>query len=456
LFVRIGAAIDAIGARRVVVDTLEALFLGFENERILRAELRRLFRWLKDRGVTAIITAEQGDGRMTRHGLEEYVSDCVIQLDHRVFERISTRHLRVVKYRGSFHGTNEYPFLIDERGISVLPVTSVGLDHPAVLERISTGIPRLDTMFGGGFYRGSSILVTGTAGTGKTSLAAHFALAACQRGERALFLAFEESPDQIIRNMRSIGIDLEPSVQSGLLRMHAGRTSLYGLEMHLVTAQHLVEEFKPDVVILDPISNLLAVGTPSEVKVALMRLIDFFKSSEITAYFTGLTPSRSEIEQTDLDISSLLDTWILLRDFESNGERNRGLHVLKSRGMAHSNQVREFLLTDNGVELLDVYVGPSGMLMGTARLAMEAREEAEERERRRDIEETLQQIAHQHETLDRQIATLRAQFEADSQGLRAGLAHEKLQEAARERDRERMGELRKADLVNQSDSGESV
>jgi circadian clock protein KaiC len=338
LFVRIGHAIDGIGARRVVLDTLEALFAGFSNERILRAEFRRLFRWLKDRAVTAIITGEQGEGILTRHGLEEYVSDCVILLDHRVTDHIFTRQLRIVKYRGSFHGTNEYPFLIDERGISVLPVTSLGLDHPASPERISTGIPRLDTMLGGeGFYRGSSILVTGTAGTGKSSMAACFAAAACQRGERSLYLTFEESPRQIIRNMRSIGIDLESWAQKGLLRVHAARSSLYGLEMHLVTIHHLVEEFKPRVVIVDSISNFLSVGTPTEVRATLTRLIDYLKSNDTTALFTSLTVGRSELEQTDMAISSLMDTWLLLRDFESSGERNRRLYVLKSRGMAGCN-----------------------------------------------------------------------------------------------------------------------
>jgi len=447
LFVRIGHAMDGIGARRVVLDTLEALFAGFSNERILRAELRRLFRWLKDRAVTAIITGEQGEGILTRHGLEEYVSDCVILLDHRVTDHIFTRQLRIVKYRGSFHGTNEYPFLIDQRGISVLPVTSLGLDHPASPERISTGIPRLDTMLGGeGFYRGSSILVTGTAGTGKSSMAASFAAAACQRGERSLYLTFEESPRQITRNMLSIGIDLESWVRKGLLRVHAARSSLYGLEMHLVTIHHLVEEFKPEVVMIDSISNFLSVGTPTEVRATLTRLIDFLKSNDITALFTSLTVGRSELEQTDMAISSLMDTWLLLRDFESSGERNRGLYVLKSRGMAHSNQVREFLFSDKGVQLFDVYVGPSGVLMGTARHALEAREQAEARAGQQEIERNQRLIEQKRQALEAQVAALRAQFEAEVQLLRDAIVQEEGRQEALATDRDQIAHIRKADL----------
>jgi circadian clock protein KaiC len=355
LFVRLAYAIDSIGAKRVVLDTLESLFATLPNELILRAELRRLFRWLKEKNVTAIITAERGDGGLTRHGLEEYVSDCVILLDHRITEQLSTRRLRVVKYRGSLHGTNEYPFLIDEHGIVVLPITSLGLNNRASTERISSGIPRLDTMFGGrGFYRGSSILVSGTAGTGKTSLAAHFVAGACERGERCLYFAFEESRSQIVRNMRSIGIDLEPWEREGLLMFHAARPTAYGLETHLATMQKLIDEFGPSVAVVDPVTNLTSMGDTSEVHAALIRLIDFLKNEEITSLFTSLSQISTGLEQTVIGISSLMDTWILLRDIELSGERNRGIYVLKSRGMAHSNQIREFRLTENGVVLTDV------------------------------------------------------------------------------------------------------
>jgi circadian clock protein KaiC len=447
LFVRIGHAMDSIGARRVVLDTLEALFTGFSNEGILRAELRRLFRWLKEKGVTAIITAERGEGTLTRRGLEEYVADCVILLDHRVVDHISTRWLHVVKYRGSMHGTNEYPFLINERGISVLPVTSLGLDHEAPLERVSTGIARLDTMLGGeGVYRGSSILVTGTAGTGKSSIAAHTAAAACRRGERALYLAFEESPRQIIRNMRSVGIDLEPWVQKGLLRIHAVRSSLYGLEMHLVTIHQLVEEFKPSIVILDPITNLISAGTHAEVKVMLTRLIDFLKSGEITALFTNLTFGGTDLGQTDVGISSLMDTWLLLGDYESNGERNHLIYVMKSRGMAHSNQIREFLFTDEGVQLLDVYVGPSGVQMGAARHAQETREKAEAVMRQQEIERTGRDIERKRQALELHIAALRTEFEAQEEALRKGIAQEELRAEVLAADRTQMRQLRQADI----------
>jgi circadian clock protein KaiC len=379
LFVRLGYAIDSIGAKRVVLDSLETLFSGLSNGAILRAELGRLFHWLKAKGVTAVITAERGDGKLTRHGLEEYVSDCVILLDNRVSNQFATRRVRVVKYRGSRHGTDEYPFLIGERGLSVLPITSVGLTHEAPTDRIPSGVPRLDTMLGGkGYFRGSSILVSGTAGTGKTSLSAHLIDATCRRGERSLVFLFEESPSQLLRNMRSIGLDLDLWIRKGLLLLHAARPTLYGLESHLVTMHKVTDEFKPNVVVMDPVTNLSSGGTVNEAKSLLTRLIDYFKTKQITTFFTSLTAGERSEEATDIGISSLMDTWLLVRDMESNGERNRVLYVLKSRGMAHSNQVREFRLTNRGIDLVDVYVGPGGVLTGTARLAQQAREAADQ------------------------------------------------------------------------------
>jgi circadian clock protein KaiC len=377
LFVRLALAIDSVGAKRIVLDTIESLFGGFTNQALLRSELRRLFRFLKDRGVTAVITGERGEGSLTRQGLEEYVSDCVILLDNRVIEQISTRRLRVVKYRGTTHGTNEYPFLIDEKGISVLPITGAGLEHKVSNERVSSGVPRLDSMLGGkGYYRGSSVLVSGTAGTGKTSLAAHFALESAKRGERVLYLAFEESPAQLMRNMRSIGVELEPFVKKGVIRMHASRPTVFGLEMHLVQIHKMVQEFKPAAVIVDPISNLMDAGNEREAQLMLLRLIDFLKERQITALLTHLTGGGSAKEKTDIGVSSIIDTWLLLRDIELGGERNRGLYVLKSRGMKHSNQIREFLLTSEGIQLEDVYLGPEGVLTGSMRAAQEAREKA--------------------------------------------------------------------------------
>ena len=382
-----GYAIDSIGAKRVVLDTIESLFAGLPNQLILRAELRRLFRWLKDKNVTAIITGERGDETLTRQGLEEYVSDCVIMLDHRVTEQTSTRRLRVVKYRGSLHGTNEYPFLIDENGFSVLPVTSLGLKHNVSNERISSGIPVLDNMLEGkGYYRGSTVLVSGTAGVGKTSMAAHFAEAACKRGERVLYFCFEESPNQLMRNMLSIGIKLEPWVRKGLLQFQATRPTFYGLEMHLAVTHRAVNAFKPDIVILDPINTFVVGDKEFEVKTMLMRIVDFLKANLITALFTSLTSAQSSIESSDAGISSLIDTWLLLRDLELDGERNRGMYVLKSRGMANSNQIREFILTDHGVELREVYIGTRGVLTGSARVAQEALETAEVLTRKHDIE----------------------------------------------------------------------
>ncbi|MEX2431345.1 MAG: circadian clock protein KaiC, partial [Dehalococcoidia bacterium] len=331
LFIRLGYAIDSIGAKRVALDTLETLFSSFMNEAVLRAELRRLFRWLKDKGVTAVITAERGDGALTRYGLEEYVSDCVIVLDHRITGQVATRRLRVAKYRGSSHGTNEYPFIIDEGGVDVLPITSVGLNHVALKERVPTGLQALDHMLGGeGYYRGSSVMVSGTAGTGKSTLAASLADATCRRGERALYFAFEESQGQIIRNMRMVGIDLAPWVKKGLLRFQAARPTTHGLESHLATMYKMVRDFLPHIVVVDPITNFISVGTYDEIKSMLVRLVDFLKSEQITAFFTNLTHggAQAAIEQTDVSISSIIDTWLLLRDIELNGERNRAMYVL--------------------------------------------------------------------------------------------------------------------------------
>ena len=355
LFIRLGHAIDSIGAKRVALDTIEVLFSAFDNNGILRAELQRLFRWLKDKGVSAVITAERGEGTMTRFGLEEYVADCVITLDHRVTEQVSTRRLRIVKYRGTLHGTNEYPFLIGKNGISVLPITSLGLEHQTSTKRVSTGIKELDEMLDGkGFYRGSSILLTGTAGTGKSSISAAFVDAACQRGERCMYFAFEESTSQILRNMRSIGIDLAPHVKNGLLQFHVARPTVYGLEMHLVTMYDLIKEYKPQVVVLDPITDFFAVASQAEVKATITRIIDFLKTHQITALVTSYTSQNDNLDQTVVGVSSLIDTWLSLRNLEHHGERHRGLYVLKSRGMFHSNQIRSFRITDNGIQIGDM------------------------------------------------------------------------------------------------------
>ena len=445
LFVRLNHAIDSIGARRVALDTIETLFSGLSNEAILRAELRRLFRWLKDKGVTAVITGERGEGSLTRHGLEEYVSDCVVLLDHRIIDQISTRRLRVVKYRGSVHGTNEYPFLIDENGINILPITSMGLQHEVSNERVPTGVPRLDAMLGGkGYYRGSTVLISGTAGSGKTSLAAHFIDAACERGERCLYFAYEESPNQISRNMRSIGIDLDRWVKKGLLRFHATRSTLYGLEMHLVTAYKLIREFKPDFVVLDPIGNLTLAGSESDTTSMLTRLMDFLKTHKITALWTNLT-SGDEQEKTDVGISSLVDTWLLLRGIELDGERNRALYVLKSRGMAHSNQIREFLLTDHGIELTDIYLGPEGVLTGSARQAQEAKESAEALAREQEIAARRRELERKRRALEARITAMRKEFEADEEEAKRIIVESQKREDVFSHDKQKMAANRHAD-----------
>jgi circadian clock protein KaiC len=436
LFIRLGYAIDSIRAKRVVLDTIENLFSGLSNQVLLRAELRRLFGWLKDKGVTAIITGEKGEGTLTRQGLEEYVSDCVILLDHRVTNQISTRLLRIIKYRGSVHGTNEYPFLIDEDGISVLPVTSLLLDSEASTQRVSSGIPALDQMLGGkGFFRGSSILISGTAGTGKTSLAAYFANETCKRKERCIYFAFEESPQQIMRNVLSIGLDLKGHIEKGFLEMHAARPTLNGLEMHLVTIHKHVKRFKPKTVVLDPITNLVTVGTVSEVKAMLIRLIDFLQSEQITVFFTALTLNTIVNEQTDEGVSSLVDAWLLVRDIESNGERNRGMYIMKSRGMKHSNQVREFVISDDGLDLVDVYLGPEGVLTGSAREAQQLLETTGQVLRSHAVNRKDLEIQRKRKVLEAKIASLHEEFESVQDELNKSYIEEDLKKEIMEKNR---------------------
>lgn len=446
LFLRLGHAIDSIGAKRVVLDTLEALFSALPNEAIIRAELRRLFRWLKEKGVTAVITCERGEGTLTRYGLEEYVADCVILLDHRVENQISTRRMRIIKYRGTSHGTNEYPFLIDESGFSVLPITALGLTHKASTERISSGIPRLDKMLDGhGFYRGSSILVSGTAGTGKSTIGSHFVEAACKRGERSLYFAFEESQDQIIRNMRSIGVELEPFVKKNLLQFHNSRPSSYGLEVHLALIHKAIIAFEPSVVVIDPITNFLAVGDELQTKAMLTRLIDFFKLQQITTVFTSLTSAGNELEDSEVGVSSLMDAWILVKNIEFNGERNRGLYILKARGIAHSNQVREFMLTGHGIELIDAYIGTEGVLMGSARSSQLARETASEVERRLATEQKQRELKRKQQLYEAQLIALKTAYETDRDGILRELEQEKERERVTATQRLEIARLRKAD-----------
>jgi circadian clock protein KaiC len=443
LFIRLAYAIDTIGAKRVVLDTIENLFSGLNNQAILRAELRRLFGWLKEKGVTAIITGEKGEGSLTRQGLEEYVSDCVILLDHRVVNQISTRLLRIIKYRGTVHGTNEYPFLIDEEGISVLPITSLQLDADVSSQRISSGIPALDKMLGGkGFFRGSSILVSGTAGTGKTSIAAYFAHETCKRKERCLYFAFEESPQQIMRNMLSIGIDLKADVEKGLLEMHASRPTLFGLEMHLVDIHKKIKRFKPQTVILDPITNLITIGTVGEVKAMLIRLIDFLQTEQITVLFTALSLNTIVNEQTDEGVSSLVDAWLLVRDIESNGERNRGMYIMKSRGMKHSNQVREFVITDEGLDLVDVFLGPDGVMIGSAREAQQLIEATGQVLRTHAVSRKDLEIERKRTVLEAKIASLKEEFESVQDELNRSYIEEDLRKEIMEKNRQQLIENR--------------
>jgi len=445
LFIRLEYAIASVGAKRVVLDSIETLFAGIPNPALVRAEIKRLFQWLKNKGMTTIITGEQGEKTFTRHGLEEYVSDCVIFLDHRISDQVSTRRIRIVKYRGSAHDTNEFPFLINENGITVMPITSLGLRHIVTNERISTGIPRLDAMLGEkGYYRASSVLISGSAGTGKTSFAAHFADAACRRGEKCLFFAFEESESQVIRNMRSIGIDLEQWVKNGLLIYHADRPTIYGLETHLSVMQEMINEFNPRAVIVDPVSNLNAVANNANVKMMLTRLLDQLKLNSITTVLTILTQGSQASESTDVDISSLADTWIRLRDTESGGERTRGMYILKSRGMPHSNQVREFLLTDKGVDIMDVYVGPEGFLTGSARVFGEAQEKAKDAALEQDAQMKERILERKRKEMKARITEIRAEFKTQEAAIKESIRQEKLRQNKASENRDAMAHIRKA------------
>ncbi len=446
LFVRLDHAIKKVKAKRVALDTLEALFGNNFSESILRAEIQRLFRWIKERGVTAIVTGERGRDQLTRRGLEEYISDCVISLDHRVIDQITTRRLRIVKYRGTVHGTNEYPFIFSANGISVLPVTSLSLNHAISSERVSSGVPRLDTMLGGhGFFKGSSVLISGTAGTGKTTLAGHFIRAACERKERCLYFAFEEAPAQIRRNWKSVGVNLDAWIEAGLLIFEANRPTAAGLEAHLLSMHNAVDAIKPSVVVVDPLNAFVAGGNVLDVKAMLVRLMDFLKSQGITALLTSLTGGGSQLESTDIEVSSLIDTWLLLRDLETNGERYRGLMILKSRGMAHSNQVREFKLSDEGIALCDVFVGEDGVLMGTARLAKEAEENAAQRRRNQEIERLGRALAEKERAFEAQIKALQAAYTADSEAIRQSMEDLKEQELSRAGNRAAQAQSRFAD-----------
>jgi circadian clock protein KaiC len=441
LFVRLGHAIDTIGAKRVVLDTVEALFAGLEDSATLRSELRRLFAFLKAKGVTAIVTAERGEGQLTRYGIEEYVSDCVILLDNRVIDQVTTRRLRVIKYRGSSHGTNEYPFLIDEQGVTVLPITSAGLAHEVSTEVISAGVAGLDAMLGRhGYYRGSSVLVSGSAGTGKSTLAASFVDAACARGERSLYFAFEESAAQVIRNMASVGIDLQRHRDAGLLMFEAARPSLYGFEMHLARMHRDIETYNPSVIVVDPISAFR--GPVVEVNATLLRLADICKSRGITALFTSLSSTGDSMTDGERDVSSLMDIWIALTDLEANGERNRVLSLLKARGMSHSKQLREYRLTDHGIEMVPVYVGPDGVLTGTARVAQEAREREAEQARQDRIMARRRVLERRRVAVERQIAELQAELESEEAEVTRMAEQDEVDATNRYADRSLMSTLR--------------
>jgi circadian clock protein KaiC len=445
LFIRLGYAIDSIGAKRIGLDTIEVLFAGLKNDAIVRSEILRLFRWLKDKGITAVVTGEKGERTLTRYGLEEYIADCVILLDNRVSEDLATRRLRIIKYRGSPHGGDEYPFIIGREGITIFPVTSVKTDYAISMERVSSGIGDLDRMLSEkGYFRGSSVLITGTAGTGKSTFAAYFANAACERGEKCLYFAFEETQDQIIHNMGSIGLDLRQWVEKGLLKFHVTRPSLYGLEMHLVMMEDEIKKYEPKNVVIDPITDLSAVGGGREVKSMITRLNDLMKSNGVTILYTDLIRGDLAPEHPAMYISSLIDTWMLLRNFEYNGERNRGLTILKSRGMPHSNQIKEFVISSEGIELIQPYIGPSGVLMGSAKASREAKDNLEVLDARRNVEHLHSKLEEKQKEMDARVAALKAQYKAEENELKRSLEQKKQDIEIMMKEREAMSRARKA------------
>jgi circadian clock protein KaiC len=415
LMVRMAFAVDKIGAKRVAIDSLESLFAAFSSRPdVVRSELLRLFSWLGDRGLTAVITGERAEDSLIRHGMEEFLSDCVVLLDHRVVDEVATRRLRILKYRGSTHGRNEYPFLIGPDGLEVLPITSLGLYQQVNSERLSTGIAGLDEMLGGlGVFRGSSVLVSGTSGTGKTTIGASFASAACQRGERVLFFSFEESQSEIMRNMASVSLDLAGWVDRGLLHFYCERPTTQGLEGHLATMQRQVERIAPTLVVIDPVSSLSRGTSKGDVSAMLTRQIHYLKSAGITAVMTSLTEGGNDLEHTELSISSLVDTWLLTITMQDSGERNRGLYVLKSRGMAHSNQIREFLLSSEGVSLVPVYMGPDGVLTGSARAAAEAVETGIRLGAEQESSQLSEAMELRRKAVETHVTSMWADFEAE-------------------------------------------
>jgi len=447
LLLRLEAAIDEIGAKRLAIDTLEVLFGSYTNNFILRSEIQRLFRFLKKRKITTLITGEKGEGRLTRHGLEEYVSDCVISLEHSLNKGIATRRLRVVKYRGSRHGTNEYPFFIDKDGFSLMPITDLEMNYDISSEKLSTGISRLDTMFGGeGIYRGSSILISGTAGTGKSTLAMTFAKASCQRGEPCLFISFEEAPNQIIRNMHSVGFKLDKFLKKELLHFYSTRPTMMGLEEHLYMLQSLIEKNGPQMVIVDPITNLLSISSDLEVKWMFTRLIDYIKRKNITIVMTDLTEQDNFYrESSTVGISSLIDTWIFLRDMENGGEKNKGLYILKARGLNHSNQIREFRITSGGINLLDVYTGPGGVLTGSARIAQMVNDKLEELKRNQQIESKQKQLELMRKHMELKIAEIKAEFAKQETELQQLIEQERVKQQMVEAAKKEMAKSRRAD-----------
>jgi circadian clock protein KaiC len=432
LMVRLAWAVEKFGAKRVAIDNVEALFAAFSRPALVRSELRRLFRWLKDQGLTTVITGERGEGTLTRHGIEEYLSDCVVVLDDRVVQDVATRRLRVLKYRGSHHGRNEYPFLIGADGLEVLPITSLGLNKEVSAERVSTGVPGLDEMLGGdGVFRGSGILVSGSSGTGKTTIGASFADAACRRGEVVLFFSFEESEAEIHRNMASVGLDLAHWAERGLLHFHCERPTTRGLEDHLAMMQRLIQEMAPTLVVIDPVSSLARGATAFDVSAMLMRQVYYLKAAGITAVMTVLT-DESELAQSIINISSLVDTSLELVILTALGERNRGLYVLKSRGTAHSNQIREFLLSDTGMDVVPVVIGANGLLTGSARIAAESSERTSALGLSQESEELARALEHRRETVDAHVATLRDDFAAEERLTQQLIAaSEQRQEAVR-------------------------
>ena len=422
LILRVKGAIKKVNARRVVIDGINNLLSTFDDERIIRSDLLRLIREIKEVNATIFITGERGHDSWSKMGFEEYLADGLMHLDNRTDGNYQTREIQVVKCRGINHYTGKSPFIINSEGMSIRPLITADFDYKVLKSRVSTGIADIDNMLGGkGLYRGSTVYITGPSGAGKTSISSSFANGACSRGERALFLAFEESSDQIIRNMKSIGLSLDKWVNEKLLYFYTARATTNSLEGHLDNIMTMVREVEPTCVVLDPISAFRPIANENETKLMLIRLNDYLRARKITTVFTALSSDGEYSEHADVQLSSIADTWIVVRIMDYKGERNNVMQLMKSRGMSHSRQMKEMYFTGNGLKLQNVYQGPEGVLTGAARIGQEKYEKLKEARNVIEIDKNRKKIERKKSLLEASIEALKHEYEEELEALHAAI-----------------------------------